>query len=593
MKIHRLLICCAAAVFALCAAALAETARVLTPGGPLNVRRTASASAKLVTTVPNRSLVEVIETAGEWSKITYENKTGYVKTSFLKLASELPGKTVYPDSGALLRAEPRADAAIIAPVGGWNALTVESLADGWARVRCGDVTGYVPAEALSYQLEEPSGDMAWIKEPGVICHKCSAQAAPDAGDVLAVLEAGTEVTVTEIAGKTCLVLSESGSGYVPVQSVRLRGTADETANLDAVTAAETALKKAFKDFAAQKLYATVAIQGDAWRVGFFNAADQYMYGALVRDGQAVFTGSYADFAAPEESLDLLPEGQVDLTLSAETLAAGDVLDIAVTAWTRHSCAYSLARDGKVVAKSADSSHFAAAYRPREAGEYLLTVTVADESGRAVSMDAAFSVTPAGTEALCDLYSQKDGWWLDRPYRSSTLDQSGCAIFTLSHALQRMGHAEDSVQPQALARQYALCLTPDGTNNERLIREAAAAYGFSTRSALITDAKQIASLLRDGAMFSFSIARGHIALIAGVSEDGTMVRVIDSAPGATFTRIVGDSLYRRMNSGTFRAAVALDDIPGARWYFETGEYGGLEYWLRISYAAKRGVRLIQP
>ena len=95
------------------------------------------------------------------------------------------------------------------------------------------------------------------------------------------------------------------------------------------------------------------------------------------------------------------------------------------------------------------------------------------------------------------------------------------------------------------------------------------------------------------MFSFSIARGHIALICGITEDGAMVRVADSAPFATFDRIVNDSLYYQTRSGGFRAATCMEDLPGARWYFETDDYGGLEYWLRLSYVARRGARLIQP
>ena len=94
-------------------------------------------------------------------------------------------------------------------------------------------------------------------------------------------------------------------------------------------------------------------------------------------------------------------------------------------------------------------------------------------------------------------------------------------------------------------------------------------------------------------FTFSIARGHIALVCGISEDGTMARVVDSAPSATYERIVDASLYYQMRSGAFRAALTLDDLPGARWYFETDEYGGLEYYLTMDYVAKRGVRLIQP
>ena len=57
--------------------------------------------------------------------------------------------------------------------------------------------------------------------------------------------------------------------------------------------------------------------------------------------------------------------------------------------------------------------------------------------------------------------------------------------------------------------------------------------------------------------------------------------------------MNDSLYYQMRNGSFRAALSLEDIPGARWFFETDHYGGLEYWLRISYVTKRGVRWINP
>ena len=48
-----------------------------------------------------------------------------------------------------------------------------------------------------------------------------------------------------------------------------------------------------------------------------------------------------------------------------------------------------------------------------------------------------------------------------------------------------------------------------------------------------------------------------------------------------------------NLGHSSAAMTLDDLPGARWYLETDEYGGLEYWLPTEYVVKRGVRLILP
>ena len=104
---------------------------------------------------------------------------------------------------------------------------------------------------------------------------------------------------------------------------------------------------------------------------------------------------------------------------------------------------------------------------------------------------------------------------------------------------------------------------------------------------------IASMIRGGTLFSFGIARGHIAMVSGISDDGTMIRVVDSAPSATFERIKDASQYYEKRPGVYRAALTLDDMPGARWFFETGEFGGMEYYLPMEYVAKRGVRLIQP
>ena len=253
-------------------------------------------------------------------------------------------------------------------------------------------------------------------------------------------------------------------------------------------------------------------------------------------------------------------------------------------------------NGKTVAESEIGDHFSAAYRPRQAGEYVITVTVTDKQGLTRKQEAVFTVDGSlpVKDGLSDVYSQKDGWWADKKYRHSNLGKSGCAIFALSHALQRMGHTEDEILPENLAVKYAYCLIPnEGTSNELLINTAAKDFGFTTRKTLYNEKKQIIQLLDEGAFFSFSIARGHIAMVCGKSEDGTMIRVVDSAPGATFERIVNCAPYYQTRSGAFRAALSLDDLPGARWYFETDEYGGLEYRLPLEYVAKRGVRLIQP
>ena len=64
------------------------------------------------------------------------------------------------------------------------------------------------------------------------------------------------------------------------------------------------------------------------------------------------------------------------------------------------------------------------------------IAMADEAEQAVAKSADFTVTEGETPPLSPVYSQRDGWWENVPYRKSNLSHSGCAIFTLSHALQR-------------------------------------------------------------------------------------------------------------------------------------------------------------
>ena len=596
----------------LCICASAETARVVTPSGGLNVRKSPNSNSGLVTSVPNKALVEVLEVGETWTKITYQKRTGYTKTEFLRLSSQLPGKTVYADGGTLLlRAAPAEDAPVVLPLNSSEAVYVLAVEDGWAQVKYGDTQGYVQTEALSYQYETPAAAPAWIREAGILVTAASMRAEADSkAAVLEELPSGTAVTVTAVDKDSCLVVTETGCGYVSVSAVQLKGapdTEDRTEGLSPMQAVEkagAALKKAFKGFSKEVLYTTTAVYaekdgflGPLYHIGYFNGDEQYRYGALVSaaDGKVLFTASYTAFAVPSNEPELLPEGEIAVTLSAESIPVGGVVDIAVQAWTVNSCQYALYKEDKLLAQSEPGEHFTAAYRAREAGEYRLVISVADAEGRTESSERMFTVDAnlPQPDPYVRVYSQKDGWWLDKKYRQSTLDKSGCAIFALSSALQRMGFTGEDVLPENMARTYALCLTEEGTNNERLVREASTKYGFQTKASISRAQDWIVSQLQAGAYFTFSVARGHIALIDGISEDGTMAHIVDSAPTATFTRIVNDSLYYQLRNGSFRAALSLEDIPGARWFFETDHYGGLEYWLRISYVTKRGVRWINP
>ena len=293
-----------------------------------------------------------------------------------------------------------------------------------------------------------------------------------------------------------------------------------------------------------------------------------------------------------------------LVFSPENPKVGDYVDVTVKPGREGavSVRYELSTPAGPVyrSKAKDlSAHFTASFRPREEAVYTLTAVIVygKKDTESVSVTIPVSGTAPQQEGPDVVYSQKDGWWRRVMYKGKeSLEKGGCAIFTLSHLLQRLGNTGDGLQPGILASKNSRFYVQGGTDNGGLITSAAATYGFVTESELIENEHEIAYSLRRGDMFSFSIVTGHIAMADGISEDGTKVHIVDSAAGATFERkdrwkIKGHIFYQK-EDGSFVEAMTADELPGIRWFFESGEYSGMEYWMDLPYCAHKGMRLVR-
>lgn len=289
-------------------------------------------------------------------------------------------------------------------------------------------------------------------------------------------------------------------------------------------------------------------------------------------------------------------GEAELSVSRADYALGEAVRLTLTGDREiKSCKYTVTLDGQEIfrQKTADK-HMDVCYLPRLPGTYRIdaAVTFQDKKKETASCEFLVSGTNAVQPASA-LYSQKDGTWAEVKYGREHLEKAGCAIFTLSNALHALGHTGEETEPAALASRYGHCLIQGGTSNVRLINQAARDFGFVTQSALVKSEAGIRDLARDGAVFTFSIVKGHIAYACELNEDGTKIRIVDSAPSATMERIKSGSLYRLSEEGSFVQVKELSEFPEGKYYFETGQYGGLTYWMDLSYVAKRGVRIIQP
>ncbi len=298
--------------------------------------------------------------------------------------------------------------------------------------------------------------------------------------------------------------------------------------------------------------------------------------------------------------------EVEITFSPEAPRVGDYVDVTVTPGREGALGvrYTLTAGGETVsAKKNTSEHYTASFRPRSEAEYTLTATVV--YGKKDEESASVTIPVSGTaptqEGADVVYSQKDGWWHSVIYRPKkpveTLEKGGCAIFSLSHILQRLGFSGEDTLPETLCVKNSRFYIPGrGTDNPGLITQASKDYSFTTQEDLIETEKGVADCLKRGDLLTFMIVTGHIAMADGISDDGQYVHIVDSATGATFERKdrwkTKGHIFVQEEDGSFTEVTSADQLPGIRWFFETEDYGGMAYWMDLHYCAHQGMRLVR-
>ena len=219
----------------LCGIALADQAIVKTPGGTLNMRSGPSGQEKIIEDIPNKAIVTYLGAVNDvWSKVTYKNKTGYVKTVYLNLTKAAEGKTVYADVNDYVAVRKKAsdDAAILYHLSCTQPITVLEVQDEWSKVTVpGDngetVTGYIRTERIKDQFAEPQPieKKVSLNEAGEMRSKQQLLEHPEKkSEALITLAKGQKVTVEYIEGSWCRVRADNlYYGYVPVTTVHLLG----------------------------------------------------------------------------------------------------------------------------------------------------------------------------------------------------------------------------------------------------------------------------------------------------------------------------------------------------------------------------------
>jgi uncharacterized protein YgiM (DUF1202 family) len=114
----------------------------------LNMRASASTSAKIITTLAKGTKVTVSATKGSWRKVAASGKTGWVHSDYLKAVSTAT-KTVKTTTTSLnLRASASTSAKIITTLAKGTKVTVTASKGAWRKVTVGSKTGWVHGDYL-------------------------------------------------------------------------------------------------------------------------------------------------------------------------------------------------------------------------------------------------------------------------------------------------------------------------------------------------------------------------------------------------------------------------------------------------------------
>lgn len=225
-------------------AALADTAgSALVQGGRLNLRETASLTAKVLGQYPTGTLVEILEEGSEWHKVLVNGKTGYMMAKYLTTAAKETEATVRTNTGIglNLREEPSLSGKLITSYKPGTKVTVLQKGATWSRVRVDGKEGFMSTQYLNFggtstpsTPATPSGKVAIVNNPKDTQVLNLRQTASLDAKVLAYYRNGTKVTILKAGTTWHKVQVEDGKiGYMMVKYLK---TTDDTSEVKPYTA---------------------------------------------------------------------------------------------------------------------------------------------------------------------------------------------------------------------------------------------------------------------------------------------------------------------------------------------------------------------
>lgn len=130
----------------------ANSGKINAPNG-LILRKEASKSGEVITTLDHETQVEVIEKDGEWYKVKYGDSTGYLYSQYVQVEETTENNTEKVEAGNVkVYMIPVITSTVIAEIEKSAEIKIEKQITNWSYITVGNVTGWVRTYALNNEV---------------------------------------------------------------------------------------------------------------------------------------------------------------------------------------------------------------------------------------------------------------------------------------------------------------------------------------------------------------------------------------------------------------------------------------------------------
>jgi len=156
------------------AAAAAEVSVGTVDASALNMRSSASAGASVITTAPRGDKVIILDQIGNWYKVSYKYREGYMSAEYLieipnANLSDSPITGVVTGSVVNVRALPGTSGSVVCQLRKDTAAEIIGTENGWYKIKCNSYTGYIHPDyfAIKEQAEPVKAAASTTSSPAV------------------------------------------------------------------------------------------------------------------------------------------------------------------------------------------------------------------------------------------------------------------------------------------------------------------------------------------------------------------------------------------------------------------------------------------